>query len=536
MANLTLPDADQQLHMRQAMMDSLRVEMQEHIKSRVGPLENELRSRCYLLEHTNAAQQAEIAQLKQQCDLLERATSTFIQKRAEDETKIDEMKSMLQNTMRKANYLGYKIANRDWEYPLLVPTVDELCTDHGFDLDEAIETYRFILRLMDYTTGMRRADEKVIDEYIITLEPSSDYPSRYHCHDILLPHWQQFTSALLEFGCFVEYFINYFEDSDAFFSLIISNIELSEPILRSLVENLPRFQQLEFTNNLPDGAACINFITQCIESNPRLSEFVWRSNTLENSPMDIERLYEAISSHEGLYSLKFEDCENEDQILHRFLIKVKSRTLQHVELVSNRLSNLRQTDMAEFLASNPLLACLDLSKNPFTHQDVILIADAIKHNTTLRVLKLCTNLDQSYLFDSLVFDDTSLNALYHSNHSCKIRHSFSHQPFRDLDLNPYHDRNLNLKRKIYTLLSRRNRQNENAACFDSEGIMIKHLPHILSLLKPYSEHNYCDQWFPADADEVKPLSITYEIMKGWKMPELYNLCKVDVSEDMTIDG
>ena len=75
MANLTLPDADQQLHMRQAMMDSLRVEMQEHIKSRVGPLENELRSRCYLLEHTNAAQQAEIAQLKQQCDLLERATS-----------------------------------------------------------------------------------------------------------------------------------------------------------------------------------------------------------------------------------------------------------------------------------------------------------------------------------------------------------------------------------------------------------------------------------------------------------------------------
>ena len=70
---------------------------------------------------------------------------------------------------------------------------------------------------------------------IITLEPSIDYPFRHQCHDILLRHWQQFTSALVDFDCVVEYFEDVFLHSHL-------QEELSELVLLSVEENLPSVQ------------------------------------------------------------------------------------------------------------------------------------------------------------------------------------------------------------------------------------------------------------------------------------------------------
>ena len=67
-------------------------------------------------------QQVEIAALPQRCDLLERTKYTFIQKRYENETRIDETKSVLQNTVAKVDYL--EIAHRVWVFSLRVTTVD----------------------------------------------------------------------------------------------------------------------------------------------------------------------------------------------------------------------------------------------------------------------------------------------------------------------------------------------------------------------------------------------------------------------------
>ena len=92
---------------------------------------------------------------------------------------------------------------------------------------------------------------------------------------------------------------------------------------------------------------------------------------------------------------------------------------------------------------------------------------------------------------------------------------------------------MNRRKKIYNILSTRNRNRENAAYFESDNIGIKHMPQILALLKPFSVHylgNYDDKEDDEvdsedgkEDDEVEPLSIAYEIMRDWKMPELYNL-------------
>ena len=71
----------------------------------------------------------------------------------------------------------------------------------------------------------------------------------------------------------------------------------------------------------------------------------------------------------------------------------------------------------------------------------------------------------------------------------------------------------------------RNRNWQSAAYFESNGIGIKRVPRILALLKPFSEH-YLKEFGSKDHDEVEPLSIAYEIMRDWKMPELYSYLDV----------
>ena len=149
---------------------------------------------------------------------------------------------------------------------------------------------------------------------------------------------------------------------------------------------------------------------------------------------------------------------------------------------------------------------------------------ALKQNTTLRELDLETDDDNTIdwdILDSAVFNPTSLNGTYDSNHYCKIT---VHE--RDMtsimgNFNTYDDPILNRRKKLYNILSTRNRQRRNAAYFESENIGIKHIPQILSLLKPFSEHYLHADNGLRKRGEVKPLSIAFEILRDWNMPQLY---------------
>ena len=78
----------------------------------------------------------------------------------------------------------------------------------------------------------------------------------------------------------------------------------------------------------------------------------------------------------------------------------------------------------------------------------------------------------------------------------------------------------NRRRKLYHLISLRNREGSNVRHLNSEfgdededEVTLKLVPRVLERVHCYS-NGY-------RADTVRPLSITYEILRGWKMPELY---------------
>jgi len=250
----------------------------------------------------------------------------------------------------------------------------------------------------------------------------------------------------------------------------------------------------------------------------------WR-NYFENL-RDIDVLCAAVNGSNLLQNMTLTNCQIEEGNLGEIFTKLKSKTLQEINLCENNISNLRATDMHDFLASNLRLYRLELSGNQFNEQDILHVSDALRQNTTLRRMHLgyVDDLPNNWrLLKSAVFDFTSLNAAFNSNHYCHVivlRHD--KRPIDICKFNSCVDPTLNRRKKIYCILSMRNIAQENVACFESDGIRTQHLPQILSLLKPFSEHYLHDENGAQDGIEQNPLSITYEIMRNWKMPELYN--------------
>ena len=99
---------------------------------------------------------------------------------------------------------------------------------------------------------------------------------------------------------------------------------------------------------------------------------------------------------------------------------------------------------------------LVLTNNNINDADAILIARALEHNTNLRRLDLgqndITNTGRSALAKAL-FDSTSLNHVTDMNHSCGIEGL----DFAGILTNGYKDQKSNRSRKIFALLSARNR-------------------------------------------------------------------------------
>ena len=79
----------------------------------------------------------------------------------------------------------------------------------------------------------------------------------------------------------------------------------------------------------------------------------------------------------------------------------------------------------------------------------------------------------------------------------------------------------NRRRKLYHLISLRNREGSNVRHLNSEfgdededEITLKLVPRVLERVHHYYSNGYRPSCWT-------PLSITYEILRGWKMPELY---------------
>ena len=167
-----------------------------------------------------------------------------------------------------------------------------------------------------------------------------------------------------------------------------------------------------------------------------------------------------------------------------------------------------------------------MSRNYLNDEDAVLISRALKHNTNLKVLNLIENNIAEIGFTALrnaVNDTTSLNTVSESNHTCYIYGvDFGDSP-KNTHLGSGHTASVyshtaryNRRRKLYHLLSVRNREGSNVrhlnlefrAENDEDDDSIKLVPKVLESINRSSPI-------------AKPLSILYEITRSWKMPELY---------------
>ena len=179
------------------------------------------------------------------------------------------------------------------------------------------------------------------------------------------------------------------------------------------------------------------------------------------------------------------------------------------------------TAVSDYLATNPSLKLLCLSNNHLNDDDARLIAHALKRNTNLQSIYLDGNNITKVGCNALskaVYNPESLNSVADCNHTCKIYGvDFGCIP----ENNPQSTLIDNRAGKIHHLLSARNREGNNAYHFNlefgDENDDDEHLglvPHVLESVNRYAKRR------PAYY-KSSPLSIMYEILQSWKMPELY---------------
>jgi len=322
--------------------------------------------------------------------------------------------------------------------------------------------------------------------------------------------------------------IEYYEDK---YLIHVGDASLPRVVLDMLQEALKQthFHSYDFRGNEIGGLGYISFISTCIASDTRLKALQLLDVTFEHSN-NVDIFCQAVNNHNSLEELTLEHIsfESPEQNFGDIINKLKSKTIEKMYIGDRSVpgtlfSGLRP---AEFLQSNPSLKKLMLFDNPLSGEDFVHMQTALQNNTTL--LQLTYELDTLPItwrrLISVVFDRTSLNAAYESNHHCCVK-GFSHNNgkicYKYFNTGSHPE--WNRRKKIYTILSMRNMNRQNAAHFESENMGIKYLPQILSILKQFSEHNLHNEDDDVGDHDVKPLSIVYEIMRDWKMPELYNL-------------
>eukprot|EP00956_Cyclotella_meneghiniana_P028118 scaffold64868_cov22-Cyclotella_meneghiniana.AAC.1 len=497
--------------MRQEIMDSLRAELQSGLQSRVDQLEN----KCDLLLQENA-------DLKRECKLMKKKLLREEAKVSELQGEVNVLQKLVSKPERKAKYLEMARKNKNWEYPLYLPDHDELLS-LGYDEEESTLILDNINRLKDDTIKMRRC---------VKCSPSVDHGIISQYYAVTVPHFDEFVDALSRY----RHTIDYMEDETFHFSIhkeMDGDVGLHKEVLDALQNALQHshFHYMSIWDIENDEATGIHFITSCITADTRLKSLTLSGGVFENTRY-INALCAAVNNHHSLQDLSLCNCRMIVGNTREIFNKLKSQTLEEIDIHSNRISNLRPGDISDFLSSNPSLSKLNLRWNPFNDQDFVYIADALRNNTSLR--ELMFGFDDPYVLPdnwhilaSVVFDGTSLNLAYDSNHHCHLR-IFRFDAYPISRFNMYQDPIMNRRKKIYYILSARNRNRENAAYFESDNIGIKHIPRILALLESFSEH-YLDDYEGKEDDEVEPLSIAYEILRDWKMPELYNF--LDVMEE-----
>ena len=281
-------------------------------------------------------------------------------------------------------------------------------------------------------------------------------------------------------------------------------------------------------NQFVDTRDGIEFAVKSIETN--LERLQWVNNEIERME-DARYLVDAIIHYRRIEHIRLENCLGEDingyEILQSLLSSGK-RFLS-IDLDGNNIRTGGGTAISDFLSTNPPLKQLFLEGNHLNDDDAILIARALKRNNNLKHLRLGDNdwtEKGKNALSKVIYDSTSLNSVMDCNHRCDIEDiRFDGILENYSNMTPKGNRAM----KIYHLLSLRNREGSNVQHLnvefeDDDSLALVH--RVLESVYRYSRSRSVRGFVRVrqlrlQPNTVHPLSIMYEILRSWKMPELY---------------
>lgn len=337
------------------------------------------------------------------------------------------------------------------------------------------------------------------------------------------PHWKEFANALEQHQFCLKCLP---KDSDT--KLDLHDLELPDSVLELLSKSLEstHFNRFVLGSNAL-GQSGIEFALNYLKSNRIIKEFGLYDNTIDNMEQ-IKQLCQTVEEHPSIELLAFDGCKGADvdgyEMLQMIMNTGKNK-LDVINLSRNNISMGGGTFISDFLANNPMLKLLDLSGNRLGDNDAIAIAISLKRNTKLRSLDLRNNNLKRTGWAALrkaEFDDTSLNSAADSNHTCAIGYPSGDDEIQGLDtseMNGNPDAEFTFfpmyvrQKKLYSILSSRNRECSNVGHFDD--VPVELLPNMLSTIQQYSEYRTGDSYISEGLNDVNPLSLVYEVCRYW---------------------
>jgi len=445
-------------------------------------------------------------------------------------SRMDELEKKCQQQEERCNILedkcdslvsGMKVLMKEnkWEYSA-PPIPTSHWTGLGFDA-VYIESMEDLVHEIRNKTNIMREEE---DMDCITLGDSSNVSGTVLQYDnVLLPHWEELATAL-----------QLCQNSKIEFT--IQNVQLIPSVMDLLITAFKgKLNDLFLDNNeflnIHEGT---EFIVTCIQSNRQMTEFCLLNNQL-GSAENARSVLDAIISHPSINYIRLENCLGGEEINGYDMLcslLASGKPFDTVDFERNSIQTNGDTSIPDCIANNPPLKSLFLSGNKLNDNDAILIAQALKHNTKLEDLHLYRNDFTDIGGEAIlkaVYDPTSLNSVSECNHTCQIKmdgsafgrglphwctNSGAHLPCISIS-NPKWIRS----RKIHYILSSRHRERSNVQHLNTEfkddaEDSLKLAPKVLEAVYKHSNKR-------RDRRIVHPLTIMYEILRGWKMPELY---------------
>jgi hypothetical protein len=475
-----------------------------------------------MMSRMEKRQLASMGSLERRCENLEDKCSSLEHML---ETKMEHVDSKFDSLVRHHEYNSMIGKNQSWKYSVPVISAEYWIND-GADDDVAQYLAESSGELKEYSEKMRRGefpdysdgrkgihlywheDDPILDDFAISK---------------MGPHWYEFVKALEQF---TPAFGVLPDDCETYFAL--DNIQLAGDVAWLLKDALMHkpFQKLCFENKvgfraISNEGMSVDSIIEIVKSNKHLRKLTVGNNRIQLGPM--KQICSAVR-HGSIVELDLKNCfENGlgDDMMTSLLINCGSK-LQRLGLASNEITSSSITLLANFLATNPMLKELDLANNSLSDDCVDLLANALRSNRSLRGLNFHGNAigdAGKEAFRLVLYSDSSLNSIADSNNSCSVEEvGFDHwNEYHIWKDNARHEapESFNRARKIYRLLSERNKSISTSNVQHFDDIDIKILPDMLTAVQTYATVVHPTDHHRAGYCRVEALSIVYEVMRKW---------------------